>query len=177
MRYKIFKMLHFFKTIVKPLKRLYYTKIVKLQAKSYIEPLWVNGKTRVNRNTMLGRNVSFNGLTIWGEGRVGIGNNFHSGVDVWIFTANHDYDHGNCIPYDNQRNVIKDVIIEDNVWIGSRVTILPGTRIEEGAIIQAAAVVVSDIPKYAVAGGNPAQVFKYRDIEHYEKLKMDCNFH
>jgi len=49
--------------------------------------------------------------------------------------------------------------------------------IGEGAIIQAGSVVVSDIPKYAIAGGDPAKVFKYRDIEHYEKLKKEKKFH
>jgi acetyltransferase-like isoleucine patch superfamily enzyme len=62
------------------------------------------------------------------------------------------------------------------VWLGSRVTILGGVTIGEGAIIQAGAVVVSDIPKYAIAGGNPAKVFKYRDIEHYERLKAENRF-
>lgn len=47
----------------------------------------------------------------------------------------------------------------------------------EGAIIQAGAVVVKDIPPYAIAGGNPAKVFKYRDKEHYETLKAQGKFH
>jgi acetyltransferase-like isoleucine patch superfamily enzyme len=47
----------------------------------------------------------------------------------------------------------------------------------EGSIIQAGSVVVKDIPKYAIAGGHPAKVFKYRDIEHYKKLKMENKFH
>jgi acetyltransferase-like isoleucine patch superfamily enzyme len=44
-------------------------------------------------------------------------------------------------------------------------------------IIQAGSVVVKDIPKYAIAGGHPAKVFKYRNIEHYEKLKKEGEFH
>ena len=46
-----------------------------------------------------------------------------------------------------------------------------GVEIEEGAIIQAGAVVVQNVPKYAIVGGNPAKIFKYRNIDHYEKLK------
>lgn len=83
----------------------------------------------------------------------------------------HKYDGGNAIPYDTHEIIDKDIIIEDNVWIGDRVIILCGVTIGEGAIIQAGAVVVSDIPKFAIAGGNPARVFKYRDVEHYKKLK------
>jgi acetyltransferase-like isoleucine patch superfamily enzyme len=57
------------------------------------------------------------------------------------------------------------------------VIILPGVTIHEGAIIQAGSVVVKDIEKCAIAGGHPAKVFKYRDIEHYEKLKKEGKFH
>ena len=72
---------------------------------------------------------------------------------------------------------MKNIFVEDNVWLGNRVIILGGVTIEEGAIIQAGSVVVSDIPKCAIAGGNPAKVFKYRDIEHYEALKANKQFH
>jgi acetyltransferase-like isoleucine patch superfamily enzyme len=73
--------------------------------------------------------------------------------------------------------VYKDITIEDQVWLGSRVIVLGSVSIGEGAIIQAGSVVVKDIPKYAIAGGNPCKVFKYRDIEHYEKLKKERKFH
>jgi len=68
-------------------------------------------------------------------------------------------------------------LIEDNVWLGHRVIILGGVTIGEGAIIQAGSVVVKDIPKYAIAGGHPAKVFKYRDIKHYNRLKKEKKFH
>ena len=80
------------------------------------------------------------------------------------------------LPYNDDPIINKDVIIEDFVWIGKRVTILPGTKIGEGAVIQAGAVVHGEIPSCAIAGGNPAKVFKYRDIEHYEKLKAEEKF-
>lgn len=83
---------------------------------------------------------------------------------------------GGAIPYDDTV-ITKDVIIGDNVWIGVNVIILGGVTIGEGAIIQAGAVVVKDIPPCGIAGGNPAQVFKYRDIEHYKKLKAENKFH
>ena len=70
-----------------------------------------------------------------------------------------------------------EIVIEDNVWLGNRVIILPGTHIGEGAIIQAGSVVVGEIPKYGIAGGHPAKVFKYRNAEHYEKLKKEGRFH
>ena len=63
-----------------------------------------------------------------------------------------------AIPYDETFKY-KDVVIGDFVWIGSNVTILPGTTIGEGAIIQAGAVVHGEIPPCAIVGGNPAKDF------------------
>ena len=66
--------------------------------------------------------------------------------------------------------------IDDCVWIGSNVIILPGTHIGEGAIIQAGSVVHGEIPPMAIAGGNPAKVFASRDRRHYEELKAKGRF-
>lgn len=52
------------------------------------------------------------------------------------------------------------IIIEDNVWIGEMVCIMPGVTIGYGSIIGANAVVTKDIPPYCVAVGNPAQIIK-----------------
>ena len=93
-----------------------------------------------------------------------------------IITQNHNYDTGNAIPYDDTY-AYKDVEIGDFVWLGTRVMILPGTTIGEGAIIQAGAVVHGNIPPYAIVGGNPAKVFKYRDIEHFKALKAAGKFY
>jgi len=123
---------------------------------------------RFTKNTF---NCYFNGMIIRENGKVIIGDNFHSGKDILIINSYHKYDDADAIPYDTKEMIDKDIIIEDNVWIGDRAIILGGITIGEGAIIQAGAVVVKDIPKYAIAGGNPAKIFKYRDIEHYENLK------
>lgn len=153
----------------------YYTWKAMQTVKSYNEPLRVNFKSQLTNNTILGRNTNFNGMTIQGSGVVSIGDNFHSGEDCIMFTTNHNYE-GEAIPYDST-NITKDIIIEDNVWIGTRVIIMGGVTIGEGAIIQAGSTVVSDIPKYAIAGGNPAKVFSSRNVEHYEKLKAKGKFH
>ena len=55
-----------------------------------------------------------------------------------------------------------DVVIGSDVWIGYRVTIIGPVTIGDGAIIGAGALVVSDVPPYAVVGGVPAKVIKYR---------------
>ena len=54
------------------------------------------------------------------------------------------------------------IVVEDDVWIGTRVMILSGVRIGQGAIIAAGSVVNKDVPPYAIVGGVPAKVIKYR---------------
>ncbi|MEZ5335178.1 MAG: acyltransferase [Methanolobus sp.] len=171
MKIKSFAQIFFVKT-----KRMYYNFKVTRKAEKVGNNLKANGKTIVTKKTVLGDNVNFNGCYMRGTGRVEIGNNFHSGPDILMVTRFHNFDNGTAIPYD-ETYIEKEIIIGDNVWLGARVVILGGVKIDEGAIIQAGSVVVSDIPKYAVAGGHPAKVFKYRDIEHYEKLKTDNKFH
>lgn len=157
-------------------QKKYYTCLVKIKVGRYTPPLFVGGKTLLTQNTHLGKNTNFNGMSVYGNGKVYIGDNFHSGQECMLITDVHDYDYGDAIPY-GATYMRRQIIIKDNVWIGSRVTVLGGVTIEEGAIIQAASVVVSDIPRYGIAGGNPAKVFKYRNAEHYEKLKNQKQFH
>ena len=161
--------------VLRNIKRKYYTFRVKRVAKSCGNDLTVNNYSYVNPKTSLGNNVNFNGMGIQGTANVIIGDNFHSGIECMIITDSHNYE-GEAIPYD-ETVISKDVIIEDNVWLGNRVIILPGVTIGEGAIIQAGSVVVKDIPKYAIAGGHPAEVFKSRDKDHYEMLKKEGKFH
>lgn len=60
----------------------------------------------------------------------------------------------------NGDNRTKDVIIEDNVWIGTRVTVLSGTRIGTGSVVAAGSVVNIDIPPHSLAAGVPARVIR-----------------
>lgn len=55
-----------------------------------------------------------------------------------------------------------NIIIDDDVWIGYHVTILSGVHIGQGAVIAAGAVVTKDVSPYAVVGGVPAKVIKFR---------------
>ena len=68
-----------------------------------------------------------------------------------------------------------DIVVEDDVWIGYRATILSGVRIGQGAVVAAGAVVTKDVPPYAIVGGVPAKVIKYRFPQHIidELLKID----
>ena len=160
----------------KTLKRKYHTFLVTCIAKKVGSGLKVNGRSIVSRNTILGNNVNFNGMKILGQGVVVIGDNFHSGPGCLIMNSYHNYDNGSAIPYDSTY-IHKDVTIEDNVWLGSNVTVLGGVHIGEGAVIQIGSVVVSDIPPLAIAGGHPARVYKYRNKDHYFRLKKEAKFH
>ena len=68
-----------------------------------------------------------------------------------------------------------DVIVEEDVWIGCNVTLLAGAHLGRGSIIAAGAVVSKDMPPYAVVGGVPAKVIKFKwtideILEHESKL-------
>lgn len=154
----------------------YYQKKIEQKAEHVVEAPYVGGKSNVNESTKLGKNVNFNGMSVRGGGEVKFGDNFHSGTDCLIITQNHNYDKGDSVPYDNTY-IFEEVLIGCNVWLGSRVTVLPGVTIGEGAIIQAGSTVTDDIPKGAIAGGHPAKVFSKRDMDHYEKHKSNENFH
>lgn len=161
--------------IYKIIKRRLLTLIALMKIEDYKTRPFVNGLTIFNKYTKLGLNCNFNGFRVYGNGQVIIGDNFHSGKGCYIVTQHHNYE-GTKIPYDDTYT-FKRVEIEDNVWFGMNVSVLSNCNIGEGAIIQAGAVVVSDIPKFAIAGGNPAKVFRYRDKEHYLELKDKKQFH
>lgn len=71
-----------------------------------------------------------------------------------------------------------NIVVGDDVWIGYRSTILSGVHIGQGAVIAAGAVVVNDVPPYAIVGGVPAKTIKYRFsneiIEKLKKIDYSC---
>ena len=164
------------KLILWKLRRKIWGALVLRKVKKHENEIFIGGKTRLTKGVTLGKNPNFNGMTVSGYGEVVFGDNFHSGKECLIITSNHNYDYGEAIPYD-KTDIKKKTVIGDNVWFGDRVIVLPGVCIGEGAIIQAGSVVSSNIPSYGIAGGNPARVFKYRDIDHYNNLKFLNRYH
>ena len=151
-------------------RQRFFTKIVKRQVGEFGSELKVNGMCRLNKKVFLKNNVNLNGMEIQGNGRVTIGDNFHSGKDILLITQNHNWKNAKSIPYDDDY-ILTNITIENNVWVGSKVTILGNTTIGEGSIIQAGSVVVNNIPPLSIAGGHPATVFSKRDEEHYNQCK------
>lgn len=157
------------KRVRKSVEIYFFTSQARRSVSSWGEGSFMKRKGKLSKRTYVGRGVSLSTISILGAGHVRIGNHISIGPNLVIQTQNHDYK-GESLPY-GKGWVCKDVEIGDAVWIGMNVLILPGTRIGEGAIIQAGSVVHGEIPPCAIAGGNPAKVFAWRDKEHYEKLK------
>lgn len=162
------------KKLIKKILTRFYTATCLRRVKKYGQ-VKCNFKCTFTSKTEIGNNCHFNGMHISGNGKVVIGDNFHSGKNIRVITTFHNFDRGDALPYDDTV-YSKDVIIEDNVWLGESVMILGGVRIGEGAVIQARSVVCKDVPPLAIAGGHPAVPFKFRDKEHYEKLKAEGKF-
>ena len=102
------------------------------------------------------------GLNAQLNGAMEIGNDVMMGPDVVVYTLNHSTERTD-IPMSRQGfTEEKEVIIEDDVWIGARVIILPGVRVSQGSIIAAGSVVTKDVPPYTIVGGAPAKVIKSR---------------
>lgn len=83
--------------------------------------------------------------------------------DIIILNSNHKFSNLE-IPM-NRQGVLNSekLVIEDNVWIGTRVIILPSVkRICSGSIIAAGSVVTKDVQGFTIVGGNPAKVIKHR---------------
>ena len=99
-------MIMFLRAIRKVL-RLFFTFFVKKTVNEHGSKLTVNFYSRLTRNTYLGENVNLNGMIIRGNGKVRIGNNFHSGKEILIINSFHKYDFGNAIPYDTHVKLIK----------------------------------------------------------------------
>lgn len=93
------------------------------------------------------------GLKIVSSELIQIGNNVHIGRDVWI----RDNNGGHFIIIKGYKDKAP-VIIDDDVWICSNVSITKGVTIGKGAIISANSVVTGNIPAHCIASGNPAKV-------------------
>ena len=163
------------KRLREPVQNFVFGFTVRRKAKSIGRDLHLHGPCTITRTTSIGNGVSLGGVVVFGAGQCVIADHVHFGPEVLILTQNHDYE-GDALPYGGSY-VLKDVTIGTAAWIGARTTILPGTTIGEGAIIQAGAVVHGEIPPCAIAGGNPAKVFAWRDKAHFADLKERGRFH
>lgn len=92
-----------------------------------------------------------------------------------VVTTNHRQQIGEYLNSNNKDAEYGNVIVDEDVWIGVNVTLLPGTHVGRGAIVGACSVVTKNIPPYTIAVGNPARVIKLKwtideIVEHEKKL-------
>ena len=119
------------------------------------------------RNVTIGNDVYIgpHALFLCTESQIFIGSKVLFGPHVTIIGGDHRitdvgrfiYDVLDKHPEDDQ-----DVHIEDDVWIGTNTTLLKGVTVGRGAVVAAGALVTKDVPPYAIVGGVPAKVLKYR---------------
>lgn len=115
----------------------------------------------LGNNVHIGNNAHFDG-----RGGILIGDHTHISRNVTIYSTNHDYE-GELIPYDSTL-VQNNVVIGKGVWIGMNVSILPGVKIGDGAIIAMGSVITKNVPPGKIAVSNQQRLVSERDIQSFK---------
>ena len=115
-----------------------------------------NGVLKIGSSVSINSNVI---LSAADNGEIIIGNDVLIGPNVVIRSSNHQYKDKD-MSINRQGHTGGNISIEDDVWIGANVVLLPDIVIGRGSVIGAGAVVNNDIPPYVLAGGIPAKVIK-----------------
>ena len=131
-----------------------------------------NSTLEIGKNCIMGDNCHFAAYE-----KLKIGNNVLFASNIYVSDLNHGNYKGKestspkIAPNDREMST-SPVEIGDNVWVGEKVSILPGVKISQGSIIGANAVVTKDIPEYSIAVGIPAKVVKKYNFktEQWEKI-------
>lgn len=118
----------------------------------------------LGNNVYIGSHASFISVI----SKIVIGNNIMFGPNVTIRGGNHRIDVVGKYMFEVKEKLPEndeDVVIEDDVWIGCNATVLKGVTIGRGAVVAAGAIVTKSVRPYAIVGGNPAKLIKYRFSE------------
>ncbi|MNE19841.1 Chloramphenicol acetyltransferase [compost metagenome] len=102
-----------------------------------------------------------------------IGQEKHTHPSSWVSTHPFQYEDGGNLEYRADEALAQ---IGHDVWIGAGATVLAGVKVGTGAIIATKALVSRDVPPYAIVGGNPAKVIKYRHAEDIIARLMDSEW-
>lgn len=115
-----------------------------------------NHELHIGNNSGIGKNCYI-------SGKIFIGNDVMMGPDCIMYSYSHE--HGSINMPMNLQGFENEtpVIIGNDVWIGARVIVLPGVHVGNHCILGAGAVVTKNVPDYAIVGGNPAKIIRYRN--------------
>lgn len=105
-------------------------------------------------------------------GPVRIGNHVNLAQNVTVTGLNHNYQNAEK-PIDEQGVSTQEVIIEDDVWVGTNAVILPGVTLGRHCVVAAGSVVSRSVPPYSICAGCPAKVIKAYDFETKEWKKVE----
>jgi acetyltransferase-like isoleucine patch superfamily enzyme len=119
------------------------------------------------KNVSVGNNVNlgYRPILMADLSKIQIGNHVMFGPEVVVIGGGHNMSvvgKPMISVHEKTGNEDLGVVIEDDVWIGARAIILRGVRVGRGSVVAAAAVVTKSVPPYAIVGGNPAQVIRFR---------------
>ena len=115
-----------------------------------------NGDIYIGDNANIGTNCQIASLN-----SVIIGKNVLIGAYTYLIGGGHNYENVDTAII-NQGRTAKGITVKDNVWIGASVKVLDDIEIDDSAIVGAGAVVVNDVPEYAIVGGVPAKYIRDR---------------
>lgn len=155
------------------LVRIFYkirSLFLKFRFKKCGKNTYIHGSVRGHfKNVTIGDNCSIGEFNNFNTllSKISIGNNVITAPNVSFITGNHRYDIvGKCMneisDAEKRDNDDVDIIIGNDVWIGTGAIILKGVNIGDGAIVGAGAVVTKSVKPYSIVGGNPAKLLKYR---------------
>lgn len=118
------------------------------------------------RNVIIGRNSYINGgcLSVGKHSKIIIGNDCLISYNVHFRTMTHNYEKKDKL-IRLQGEYEKDIVIEDDVWIGYGVQIMPGVTVHTGAVVGAGAVVTHDVESYTVVGGGTSKENKIKALK------------